>query len=198
MTTIILAHPWHGSFNKAILDTVINNLEKNKKNYTVIDLYKDNFNSNLKEEELELFSKGQYKDPLVGKYQSILKSTDELFIIFPIWWYDVPAILKGFFDKVMLKDFAYVETNTGLKGLLGNIKKTTVITTSNSPKWYIRYFAGNPIKGVFINTNLKAVGIKNVKWLHCGDTKKEALQKRIKFLETIKNLRLEDLKSSFV
>jgi NAD(P)H dehydrogenase (quinone) len=135
--------------------------------------------------ELALYSRGEHKDPLVEKYQKILKETEELIIIFPIWWFDVPAILKGFLDKVMLKDFAYIETSTGLKGLLTNIKKTTVITTSNSPKWYLKYFAGNPIKGLFIKTNLKGVGIKNVRWLHCAHTKKEALQKRKDFLQYI-------------
>lgn len=188
MKTIILAHPWHGSFNKGIMDTITKSLDEHKKSYTVIDLNKDGFNPVLKEEELALFSKGEYKDPLVEKYQGILKKTDELFILFPIWWYDTPAILKGFFDKVMLKNFAYVETSTGLKGLLTNIKKTTVITTSNSPKWYVQYFAGNPIKGLLIKTNLKGMGIKNVSWLHCGDTKKESLQKRKLFLKKIKNV----------
>ncbi|WP_027701270.1 NAD(P)H-dependent oxidoreductase [Metaclostridioides mangenotii] len=185
MTTIILAHPWHGSFNKSILDTIIKRLEKNNKYYTLIDLNKDNFNPVLTESELALYSRGEHKDPLVEKYQKILKETEELIIIFPIWWFDVPAILKGFLDKVMLKDFAYIETSTGLKGLLTNIKKTTVITTSNSPKWYLKYFAGNPIKGLLIKTNLKGVGIKNVKWLHCAHTKKEALQKRKDFLQYI-------------
>ena len=89
----------------------------------------------------------------------------------------------------MLKNFAYTETKTGLKGLLTNIKKTTVITTSNSPKWYIKYFAGNSVQKLLINTNLKGMGIKNVTWLHCGDTKKEALEKRKKFLETIEQLK---------
>lgn len=188
MTTIILAHPWHGSLNKSILDTVVEGLNQAKKKYNVIDLNKDNFNPTMTEKELSLFSKGNYADPLVGKYQEVLKETDELILIFPIWWFDMPAILKGFFDKVMLKDFAYIETSTGLKGLLTNIKKTTIITTSNSPKWYIQYFAGNPIKGLLINTNLKGMGIKNAHWFHCGDIKKESLEKRTKFLNKLKEM----------
>ncbi len=189
MTSIIFAHPWHVSFNKSILDAVIKNLKEYEKNYNIIDLNKDGFDPRLEEEELALFSEGKHKDPLVERYQSLLKNTDELFILFPLWWYDTPAILKGFFDKVMLKNFAYVETKIGLKGLLTNIKKTTVITTSNSPKWYIKYFAGNSVQKLLINTNLKGMGIKNVTWLHCGDTKKEALEKRKKFLETIEQLK---------
>ena len=186
MTTIVLAHPWHGSFNKAIFDEVIESLENKGKTYQIIDLNKEGFNPVMTESELALFSKGKYSDPLVGKYQEILKITDELIFIFPIWWFNIPAILKGFFDKIMLKNFAYKEVNLGLQGLLTHIQKTTVITTSNSPKIYIQLFGGNPIKGGLIKRVFKDLGIRNVSWFHCGDTKKEALNKRKAFIEKVK------------
>lgn len=122
-TTIILAHPWHGSFNKSIMDTTIEQLFCRKKDYQIIDLNKDQFNPVLSESDLSLYSQGQSRDPLVNQYQEMLSDSDELVFIFPVWWFDVPAILKGFLDKVMLKNFAYVEESTGLKGLLTHIKK---------------------------------------------------------------------------
>lgn len=190
MTTIIFAHPWHGSFNKVILDEVVKNLEQSKKEYTVIDLYQDGFHPALSSEELALFSKGISQDPLVEKYQHILKETDTLVFIFPIWWAGTPAIIKGFIDKIMLKGYAYEEGKFGLKGLLTNIKKTVIITTSNSPKWYLKWFNGNAIQGLFINKNLKSLGIKGGKWYHCSHTKKESLNKRLQFLHKISKLSL--------
>ena len=100
MKTIIFAHPWHGSFNKSILNSVTETLDKKKDEYTVIDLNKDKFNPVMTEEELALYSQGKSIDPLVEKYQEILKKTDEIILIFPIWWSSMPAILKGFFDKI--------------------------------------------------------------------------------------------------
>ena len=44
MKTIIFAHPWNGSFNKAILDKVVEKLDETKQKYTIIDLNKDGFN----------------------------------------------------------------------------------------------------------------------------------------------------------
>ena len=116
----------------------------------------------------------------------MLKITDELIFIFPIWWFNIPAILKGFFDKVMLKNFAYKEVNLGLKGLLTYIQKTTVITTSNSPKLYIHFLGGNPIKGGLIKRVFKDLGISNATWFHCGETKKEALNERKAFIKKVK------------
>lgn len=89
----------------------------------------------------------------------MLKDSDEVVFIFPIWWYSLPAILKGFIDKVMLKNYAYIDGKSGLKGLLTNIKNTTVITTSQAPNWYLKYLVGNPIKKSFINGTLKQVGL---------------------------------------
>ena len=107
MVTIVFAHPWHGSFNKAILDTITAEFDKENKPYGVIDLYKDNFNPVFTEEELSLYSEGKSLSPLVMRYQQMIKSSDELIFIFPNWWNTMPAILKGLFDKVLLKGFAF-------------------------------------------------------------------------------------------
>ncbi|HPV69721.1 MAG TPA: NAD(P)H-dependent oxidoreductase, partial [Bacilli bacterium] len=141
-TTILLAHPWHGSFNKAILDTVTGKLANLNKSYQIIDLNKDGFNPVMTEKELALFSRGQFSDPLVGKYQKMLADTDELVVIFPIWWGDSPAILKGFIDKVMLKGFAYEQGVSGLIGKLTHIKKGYVITTSETPTFVYKEHLG--------------------------------------------------------
>lgn len=187
-TTIILAHPWHGSYNKSILDETIHRLELKEKAYQVIDLNKEQFDPVLREADLAGFSKGVSKDPLVLKYQEMLTTTDELIFIFPIWWYDTPAILKGFFDKVMLKNFAYVETPTGLKGLLKHIQKTLVITTSEVPTWYLNVLAGNPIQGTFIKRTLGGIGLTHVKWLNNGRTASGSPASREQFLKHISKL----------
>ena len=119
MKTVIFSHPWDGSFNKAILDQVVKKLDETKEKYTVIDLNKDGFNPVMTEKELSLYSQGKSIDPLVLKYQEILKNTDELILIFPVWWMSMPAILKGFFDKVMVKGFAYESAKNGIKGVPG-------------------------------------------------------------------------------
>ncbi|WP_342668645.1 NAD(P)H-dependent oxidoreductase [endosymbiont 'TC1' of Trimyema compressum] len=100
MTTLIFAHPWHGSFNKAIFDIVRECIDQKGRDYQVIDLNKDGFNPIMTELELGLFAEGKYSDSLVGKYQEMLRITDELIIIFPIWWFSMPAILKGFLIKL--------------------------------------------------------------------------------------------------
>ena len=80
-----------------------------------------------------MFNQGKALDPLVLCYQEILKTTSRLIFIFPVWWADMPAIVKGFEDKVFLKTLAYVPAATGLKSNLTHIKEALVISTSTAP-----------------------------------------------------------------
>lgn len=189
MKTIVYAHPWDGSYNHAIMTSITENLETKKEPFQVIDLYKDGFNPVFTAEELKHFHKGETPYLLVKDYQEKLKQSTELVFIFPVWWWDLPAILKGFIDKVMLSGFAFIEDqNTGtLKGLLTNIKKTTVISTSTTDKKYIESEAGNAIQSVFINRTLADVGLKNesTKWIHFSRVNLTTDEKRKQFLKEI-------------
>ncbi|MFL0507582.1 NAD(P)H-dependent oxidoreductase [Ureibacillus sp. 179-F W5.1 NHS] len=189
MKTIVYAHPWEGSYNHAILTAITKDLEAKEEKVQVIELYKDGFNPVFTAEELAQFNRGETPYELVKEYQKKLSQATELIFIFPVWWWDLPAILKGFIDKVMLSGFAFQEdkkTNT-LKGLLTNIEKTTVISTSTTDKNYIESEGGNAIWGVFINRTLADLGIKNehTKWIHFSGVNLTTDEKRKQFLKEI-------------
>ncbi|MCY7628840.1 NAD(P)H-dependent oxidoreductase [Bacillus altitudinis] len=192
MKTIVYAHPWDGSYNHAILTSITEKLETKKEPFQVIDLYKDGFNPVFTAEELKHFHKEETPYSLVKDYQEKLKQSTELVFIFPVWWWDLPAMLKGFIDKVMLSGFAFIEDqNTGtLKGLLTNIKKTTVISTSTTDKEYIESEAGNAIQSVFIDRTLADLGLKNesTKWIHFSRVNLTTDEKRKQFLKEISQI----------
>ena len=163
MTVIIFAHPWHGSYNKAILDGITTKLANDNKPFKIIDLHKDEFNPVLTEQDLALYSKGEFADPLVGEYQAILKEAKQVVFIFPIWWSSMPAMLKGFLDKIFLVNYSHNYQN-GWTPLL-DINKTLVVTTSQSPTQ--KY--ATAIELEFIQNGLQAVGFKNTAWLNCDN-----------------------------
>lgn len=180
MISIVFAHPWNGSFNKAILETIKDKLDRNSEPYHIIDLNKDKFNPVIQEEELAIYNQGKAIDPLVLKYQEMIGSSNKIIFIFPIWWNTMPAILKGFFDKVLLKDFAF-NYEGGFNPLL-QIHKGLVITTSESPT----HIFNESIKNLFIKDILSVVGIRNCEWINCESTSKGTDEMRISFLNEIK------------
>lgn len=186
-TVIVYAHPWDKSYNFFILQSLVEGLGQSGHDIDLIDLYKEGFNPVLGKEELSLYSQGKFADPRIGEYQKRLEQAEHLFFVFPVWWYDVPAILKGFLDRVLLKNWAYEYSPAGLpKGKLAFIKNATVITTMKSPGWYYRLMYGNSIKNSFIKGTLKFCGIKKIKWIKIGNIENIGSQKRISQLEKIK------------
>ena len=165
-TTIVLCATSENSFSRSVVKAVGEGLDKKLKAYELIDLYGENFNPIMTAEGEKLYCEGKPSDELVTKYQKILKDTDEIIFVFPIWWNNVPAMLKGFFDKVFIKEFAFTEENNRPKGLLTNIKSGLVITTSETDAAYIKNDLGNPIENTIIKATLEVAGMSNIKWIN--------------------------------
>lgn len=191
MKTIIYAHPYLGSLNHSIKEGIENKYEKKNIEYQLIDLYADKFNPVLSSDELYKYSHGKTDDDLVKKYQVMLKKSDELIFVFPTWWYDMPAILKGFFDKVMIPNIMYSTDSDGMMfGKLSNIKNVVVITTAGQTEQYFNSKGINSLNTTFIDQILPDLGISknSVKRFHYGtihhtrDNSKKFLQDVIHFV----------------
>lgn len=189
MKTIIYVHPYPKSFNHAILTRLAEYFDTENQAYQVIDLYKDGFDPRYSAEELRLFSRGETPYQLVETYHKLIKQSDELIFITPIWWHNIPAELKGFFDKVMLKNFAYVE-DPEWRGLLTYINKATIITTATITKDYLRHESGDPIQSNLINRTFADIGIDPAKtsWIHFGKVNLTTDRVRKQFLTDLPEL----------
>jgi len=129
---IVYAHPNPKSFNHAILETISEALKKSNKNFEVRDLYKIHFNPILSAEDFAAFQNGAIPDDIKTE-QDHIRSADTLVFIFPIWWSSMPAILKGYIDRVFSLKFAYDITADGAIGLLKG-KKAFIVSTTGASK----------------------------------------------------------------
>ena len=95
--------------------------------------------------------------------QQKIKWADHIVIVHPVWWGSVPAILKGFFDRVFLPGFAFKYKEKGplwdklLKGKTGH-----VIYTSDTPHWLYKYFYRAPSVNIVKNRLLEFSGVTPV------------------------------------
>ncbi|PND41668.1 NAD(P)H-dependent oxidoreductase [Leuconostoc mesenteroides] len=185
---IIYCHPYQKSFTHAVLESVQENLSNHNTPYKTINLYQDKFEPIYDLEELRIFSTGGTHDPLVEKYLNLLKSADSVIFITPIWWNDLPGMLKGFINKVMKEGdgLSHTVTKYGIKGGLTNIKHAYVLTSSTSPTFYFKIFMGNGIQKIFINQTLKQIGIKKRTWINFGRISNSTKLRRQKYLSRIR------------
>jgi len=126
---IVYSHPNPKSFNFAIRETLVQTLQKQGHDVRVRDLYAMKFDPILKPKDFSLMDKQQVaKD--VQKEQDHVRWADALVFIFPVWWNSLPAIARGYIDRVLSVGFAYTQD---AKGLLPG-KKVLVIVTMNAPE----------------------------------------------------------------
>ncbi|MDR1202514.1 MAG: NAD(P)H-dependent oxidoreductase [Tannerellaceae bacterium] len=174
MVTIVYAHQLEDSLNATIRNTLVEHLRSNNQSYHLIDLYKDGFQPAMTPEERRTFftGTGESNDPLVKQYQNILRETDHLVFIFPVWFNGEPSIVKAFFERTCLPGFGYAYIENGLKPLLTHIQQITVLTTSGAPTEMLAGYFGNMIENQFINNlvcnMVGSVDSKDAAWLNFG------------------------------
>lgn len=128
---ILYAHPNPKSFNHALLETVLDSLEKAGATAKVKDLYAMQFKSVLDAEDLTRIKAGDIPQDIKQEQNDLLWATHLIFI-YPIWWMDRPAILKGWFDRVFLYGFAH---KSG-QGLLKHERALVLQTTGEPAAFY--------------------------------------------------------------
>ncbi|KAA6447805.1 NAD(P)H-dependent oxidoreductase [Bacillus swezeyi] len=182
-TAVIYAHPNPNSFNGAILNQVVKALEDGKKSYTVIDLYKERFDPVLIFNEQKRRSEMK-NDPETAEYRNIIKSADHLIFIYPLWWGGMPAILKGFIDRVFVSGEAYTYQGKLPKGLL-KARTASVYYTADAPGWYLRLWRRDADRITAKDAILKFCGVRQVRRMLFPSVKVSSEEIRKKWLDRV-------------
>jgi NAD(P)H dehydrogenase (quinone) len=96
----------------------------------VFDLYQMGFNPILAGEDFNQF-KGEPLPEDIQAIHKVLEKADVLTFFYPVWWTDMPAIMKGFIDRVLAKGFAYEFDENGKTGTMPLDKILLVCTLGN-------------------------------------------------------------------
>lgn len=184
---IVFNHPYEKSYCNAILEAVIMGLQKGKHHVDLIHLDNDNFNPVMSKADLKAFVNHTPIDPQVIDYNNRLKKADHLIFIFPIWWDLMPAMTKGFIDRVLSPGIVYEHhpRGFGLIPLLKNLKGVTIITTMNKPRIMYSLLIGNLIRKAMLKSVFKTMGYKNLNWISHNMVKSVTQKKRVKWLNDL-------------
>ena len=134
-TLVVHCHPDPDSFTAAVRDRAIEALRGRGDEVRLTDLYAMRFDPVLsRREQARHLEPGP--DPSVADHAADLQWCQQLVFIYPTWWSGQPAMLKGWFDRVLVKDVAFElpPDSNRIHAKLRNVKRIVAITTHGSSK----------------------------------------------------------------
>ena len=185
---IVYAHPDPKSFNHAILEEFSKGLEHAGHDYEIDDLHAGKFNPVMGTQELAQFTGGQMPLDVLAEQEKITRA-DALVFIYPVYWWGFPAILKGWFDRVMSYGFAYTFTpGTGPKGVLNKEKALLINTTLAREAGYKAFEVEDAMAKIMDDLTIKFCGISNVQHVFLYSPAMVDAESRNKYLEQVYRL----------
>ncbi len=154
---VVYCHPRGSSFTAAVRDLVVKKLEAKGAEYRLTDLYARAFDPILTAHEHEIYLTCPDNCQPVQQDVDDLRWCDTLIFVYPTWWYGLPAVLKGWLDRVFVPDVAFLmpdEQNATIRPGLTHITRLGVFTTCGA-SWWLTQLVGAPGK----RTLMRGVGL---------------------------------------
>ena len=182
---IINGHPNKDSFNFGIVTAYKQGAENSGAEVKSVIIADLKFNPNL---QFGYQKRTELEPDLLEAWEKI-KWADHIVWVHPVWWGGLPAITKGFIDRLFLPGFAfqYRENSIWWDKLLKG-KTAHIITTLDQPSWYYWLVFGRPSVNQLKKSTLEFCGIKPVKVTSIAVIKNSDLSFRKKWLDKVNKL----------
>lgn len=182
---LINAHPDAASFNSALAEAYTKGAAQSGAEIRTITIRELDFNPNL---QFGYRKRMDLEPDLVTSWETV-QWADHLVWLHPVWWGGLPAIAKGFIDRLFLPGlaFKYRENSVWWDKLLKG-KTAHIITTMDQPGWYYRLVFGRPSINQLKKSTLEFCGVKPVKVTTIGIIKTADEQQRKKWLSKVYKL----------
>jgi putative NADPH-quinone reductase len=135
---VIYCHPVPDSFCAALRDQALAALKEAGHEVRLVDLYAQGFNPVLSMDERRAYHDPGVNEAPVAEQLAHLRWAQALLFIYPTWWYGLPAMLKGWLDRVWLPHatFTMPSGNKPIGRVLTDIRVIGAISTLGSPWWW--------------------------------------------------------------
>jgi NAD(P)H dehydrogenase (quinone) len=185
---LIHCHPRPDSFSSALRDAAVAGLTASGHAIEQRDLYAEGFDP-----VLSTYQRGVYFDEAANvlgleDHVAALRRAEALVLVYPTWWFGMPAMLKGWLDRVWLPGVAFhLGGPKALLPLLTKIQKIAVVTTYGSP-WWLLWWVGWPDRRV-VRRGLRPLcaGGCRVLWLGLTGMDVDRPRRRARFLAHVRS-----------
>ena len=184
---VVLAHPNSDSFSHAIADRACVGLRGAGHEVHVLDLYAVGFRAAMSlADHVAYHGDNPAIDPMVADHGALVRGADALVFVYPTWWSSLPAILKGWLERVMVPGVAFVFNDQGkVRPGLNNIRRIVGISTYGSPRSYVGLINDNGrrtlTRALRLNTGLRT----RASWLGLYAIDNATAEQRSGFLDRV-------------
>ncbi|HEV7367551.1 NAD(P)H-dependent oxidoreductase [Arenibaculum sp.] len=146
----VLAHPLADSFAAAVHRSAVGALRARGHEVVETDLYAEGFEPCLTAAERAAYFDPGYDAAAVRPLLERLQWSQGLVLTYPHWWFDAPAILKGWYDRVWAPGAAFRHDRDGgrIEPLLTELSRVAVLTSFGSPWWLVELYMRNPARRI--------------------------------------------------
>lgn len=182
---VIHAHPCAESFSRALNTATLDALSGAGWDVDACDLNAEGFSPVLTaQERRDYHDTGINTRPVQG-YVDRLRAADAMVLVFPVWNFGYPAILKGYFDRVFLPGVSFKLEDGRVQGCLSNIRKLAAITTYGATPWRA-FLAGDPPRKLVKRAVWGVTRPDKVRYLALHDMNNASQNRRDSFLAKVK------------
>lgn len=180
---LVLGHPNPESFCSSLTKELHDHLIAQGDEARIRNLYEIGFNPILSADDFSAFADNDTPDDIKIE-QEYVKWADHIIFIYPVWWGGMPAILKGYVDRVLSEGFAYEYIGDSSAGLL-KPRKGSVICTTGAPNSVYKN-VHNAMDVISKEVTFEFVGLVPYKQLYYGAVPSVTDEVRKSYIEDAK------------
>jgi NAD(P)H dehydrogenase (quinone) len=189
---IIYANYKQHSFNNAIKNVLAETFHKNSSSVVIRDLYDIKFNPVLSREDLESIDQAIYPVDIMEE-QKFIEWADTICFVYPIWWSGMPAILKGYIERVFLEGFAFNFVDGKAVPKLKN-KKVMLFNTTGSKLFFEDELHHKALNLITEQNIFAFCGMDVIEHKYYQSVSKASNEQRTKYLSEVEETVLKHIK----
>lgn len=147
---VVLSHPLAASLNRHFAETAVAELKAAGHDVTFLDLYQAEFDPRLSRIERASYYDTFFDASALERHAEALRQAEVLVLVFPTWWFGLPAMLKGWVDRLFAPGIAFDHGSDfgPIKPLLHKLRHVVAVTTLGSPWWVDWLVMRRPVRRI--------------------------------------------------
>jgi putative NADPH-quinone reductase len=182
---VLYAHPNPASYSAALHRKVVETLRNGGHEVDDCDLYAEKFDPVLSYEERVTYLDIPGNREPVKEYVRRLRQAEGLVLVFPVWNFGFPAILKGFLDRVFLPGVSFRLEDGLATPALTHVRVIVAVTTYGSPRWRAFLVGDPPRKVVMRMLRVLVAPMARRHYLALHDMNRQTPERRDAFLRKV-------------